>query len=100
MALTTLQSLNHCCAFEREKREGEGVSATGLAALGGAVAKGRALLSDGWMDGLLVGATYRSTKCDEANLPKLLEVQTMFSVTTCRFIIYQICLTQIKSYQP
>lgn len=73
----------------REKKgRGEGLFATGLAALGGAVAKGRALLSDGWIDGLLVGATYRSTKCDEANLSKLLEVpQTMFSVTICCFII-------------
>lgn len=56
-------------------------------------------LMDGWASGWS-NLTFRSTKCDEANLPKLLEVQTMFSVTICCFIIYQICLTQIKSYQP
>lgn len=70
MALTTLQSLNHCCAFEREKREGEGVSATGLAALGGAVAKGRALLSDGWIDGWM--GFWLEQLTDQLNVMKLI----------------------------
>lgn len=56
MPFITLRSLNHCCAFEREReRERErmcvcvcgGGFATGLAALGGAVAKGRVSEGDG-----------------------------------------------------
>lgn len=43
MPFITQQSLNHRCAFEREKK----TFAAGLAALGGAVAKGKVLLCDG-----------------------------------------------------
>lgn len=38
---SSLQSLNHCCDFCRETERGGKTFATRLAALGGAVAKGR-----------------------------------------------------------